>query len=148
MQEHEVIFEAYLEKKGLKLTQPRRLILNTVFDLHEHFDIEQLYDIIHKISSEVSRATVYRIIPLLEEAGLIQKSIRSEARDKYEHIYGHPKHAHWVCKACGSLLETDMQDLLKLLQSKAKTHNFRIDEVNLTLNGLCWKCSNNENESQ
>lgn len=147
MQEHEVIFEAFLERKGLKLTQPRKLILNTIFDLHEHFDIEQLYDIIHKISSEVSRATVYRIIPLLMEAGLIQKSIRSEARDKYEHIFGHPRHAHWICKSCGSLIETDMQDVLKLVQSKAKTQNFSIDVINLEVKGLCWKCQNNENES-
>lgn len=147
MQEHEVIFEAFLEKKGLKLTQPRKLILNTIFDLHEHFDIEQLYDIIHKISSEVSRATVYRIIPLLVEAGLIQKSIRSDARDKYEHIFGHPKHAHWICKDCGMLLETDMQDILKLVQAKAKTQNFRISDTNLEVKGICWKCQNNENES-
>lgn len=148
MQEHEVVFEAYLEKKGLKLTQPRKLILNTVFDLHEHFDVEQLYDIIHKISKDVSRATVYRIIPLLVEAGLIQKSIRVEAREKYEHIFGHPRHAHWVCKKCGNLLETDMQDILKLVQSKAKAQQYRITDVNLEIKGLCWKCQNNEIESQ
>ena len=148
MQEHEVIFEAYLAKKGLKLTQPRRLILNTVFDIHEHFDIERLYDIIHKISSDVSRATVYRLIPLLVEAGLIQKSVRSDSRDKYEHILGHPKHAHWICRKCSSLQETDMQKVLDDLQKQANTMKFKLDEVSITLSGLCWKCNTSENESQ
>jgi len=148
MQEHEIIFEAYLEKKELKFTKSRRLILDTVFNLHQHFDVEQLYDLIHKVSKDVSRATVYRTIPLLVEAGLIQNSVRSESRDKYEHIYGHPKHAHWVCKNCGAVIETDIQNMQKLLQDKAKTQNFRIDQMNLTVYGLCWKCQNNANESQ
>lgn len=148
MQEHEVIFEAFLVKQGLKFTKTRKLILDTVFNLHEHFDVEQLYDIIHKVSRDVSRATVYRTIPLLVEAGLIQSSVRSDSRDKYEHIYGHPRHSHWVCKNCGLVIETDIQDLMKMMQSKATTQNFRIDEVNLTVYGLCWKCRNNANESQ
>ncbi len=148
MQEHEIIFEAFLEKQGLKYTKARKLILEIVFKLHEHFDVEYLYDLIHQVSKDVSRATVYRTIPLMVEAGLIQRSVRSESRDKYEHIYGHPRHSHWVCKNCGLVIETDIQDLMKLVQSEAKTQNFQIDEVNLTVRGICWKCRNNANESQ
>lgn len=148
MQEHENIFEAFLAERGLKFTQPRRLILDTIFGLHEHFDIEQLYDLIHRVSREVSRATVYRTIPLLVEAGLIQRSVRSESRDTYEHTWGHPRHAHWVCKVCGAVTETDMQDILKLLHSKAKAQNFRPEEISLVVNGICWKCQNAANESQ
>jgi Fur family ferric uptake transcriptional regulator len=148
MQKHETIFEAFLAERGLKFTQPRRLILETVFGLHEHFDIEQLYDLIRRVSKEVSRATVYRTIPLLVEAGLIQRSVRSESRDTYEHIWGHPRHAHWVCKACGAVLETEMQDVVKLIQAKAKAQNFRLSEISLVAEGLCWKCQQVANESQ
>ena len=148
MQEHEVRFEAFLNQKELKFTQPRRLILDTVFSLHEHFDAEQLYDLIHQVSKAVSRATVYRTIPLLVEAGLIQRSVRSESRDKFEHILGHPQHAHWVCRTCGAVMETDMHDIMKLIHNKAKVQNFRLDDVNLVLNGICWKCQHSENESQ
>jgi len=148
MAEHERIFEAFLINKGLKFTRPRRLILSTVFGLHEHFDVEQLYDIIHKVSRDVSRATVYRSIPLLVEAGLIQRSVRSETRDKFEHIFGHPRHAHWVCHNCGAVMETNIQDVVKLLKSKAEVQNFMISDINLTINGLCWKCQNAANESQ
>ena len=141
MQEHEVIFESFLERKGLKLTQPRKLILNTVFNLHEHFDIEQLYDIIHKDHSEVSRATVYRLIPLLVESGLIQKSVRGDTRDKYEHIFGHTRHAHWVCKECGTVIETVIQRLMKLLQYQAKEMRFSITDTSLELRGVCSNCN-------
>ncbi len=148
MQEHENIFEAFLAEKGLKFTLPRKLILDTVFGLHEHFDAEQLYDLIHRVSKEVSRATVYRTLPLLVEAGLIQRSVRSESRDTFEHIWGHPRHAHWVCKVCGSVHETDMQDAVRILQAKARAQNFSLTEINLTLTGICWKCQNHATESQ
>jgi Fur family transcriptional regulator, ferric uptake regulator len=148
MQNHEHMFEAFLVKKELKFTLPRKLILSTVFALHEHFDAEQLYDEVRKASRNVSRATVYRTIPLLVEAGLIQKSVRNEARDTYEHIYGHPRHAHWVCRECGGVLETDMQEICKQLQKRAAVQNFEIAEISLEIKGLCWKCRNNANESQ
>jgi len=148
MQEHERIFEDFLLKKKLKFTHPRRLILDTVFGLHEHFEVEKLYDIIHKVSRDVSRATVYRTIPLLVDAGLIQRSVREENRDTYEHIFGHPKHLHWVCSGCGAVLETDLHDILKPLQNKAKVQNFLISDINLTISGLCWKCQSDDNESQ
>jgi len=148
MQEHEARFEAFLAKKGLKFTQGRRLILEMVFNLHEHFDVEQMYDRIRKLSRDVSRATVYRTIPLLVEAGLIQRSVRGETRDTYEHIFGHPKHAHWVCTKCGILVETNMRELTRILQNSAKTQNFSISDISLEIKGHCWKCKIKENESQ
>jgi Fur family ferric uptake transcriptional regulator len=148
MHDYETRFAAFLESKHLRLTKARELILNTVFGLHEHFDAEQLYDLIHQVSKDVSRATVYRTIPLLAEAGLIQKSVRSESRDKFEHIFGHPRHAHWVCKNCGAVIETGMQEVLDLLQLKAQSQNFRIGEVSVEVKGLCFKCQTDENESQ
>ncbi|MDZ4121778.1 MAG: transcriptional repressor, partial [Candidatus Cloacimonadaceae bacterium] len=112
MQDHELIFSEFLSRKGLKLTATRKLILEIVFALHEHFDAEGLYDRIRLISKDVSRATVYRTLPLLLESGLIQHSMRSQARDMFEHIFGHPRHIHWVCSACGAVQETDLEQVL------------------------------------
>jgi Fur family transcriptional regulator, ferric uptake regulator len=141
------IFASFLDRKKLKFTRPRRLILDTVFGLHGHFDIEYLYDLIHQVSKDVSRATVYRTIPLLLEAGLVQRSLRSEARDKFEHIYGHPRHAHWICRNCGAVLETGLQEFTTLVNDKARSQNFSPENVGLEITGLCWKCKNSENES-
>ena len=148
MSDHASIFEAFLQRKHLKLTQPRRLILDTVFGLHEHFDTESLYALIRQISKDVSRATVYRTLPLLEEAGLIRRSVRAESREMFEHIYGHPRHAHWVCKICGAVTETAMQEVSKLVKKAAQATGFLADDVHLVVYGICWKCQQNENESQ
>ena len=148
MQEHEKVFQNYLATKGLKLTRSRQLILNTVFEMHEHFDVEALYDRIRNITLEISRATVYRCIPLLKESGLIQQSMRNSSRDSFEHILGHPRHIHWICSKCGTVVETDYEELAAVLNRNAKRLKFAICEPKLNVYGVCWKCHSSENENQ
>lgn len=146
MQEYESRFKTFLKEKGLKLTQSRYSVLEAAFRLHEHFDAETLYS--HIKQSNVSLATVYRTLPLLLEAGLIQQAVRSEGRDRFEHILGHPRHVHWICEKCKSVVETDLATLLPALQREAGDIKFDIDSITLNVSGLCWKCRNYENESQ
>lgn len=148
MTEHESLFKGYLESKGLKLTSPRKHILDAVFAIHEHFNAEELYDRIKSITQGISLATVYRTLPLLMEAGLVQHAVRSQGRERYEHIYGHPKHIHWLCRKCGSLIETDLQAISPLIGKLASSLNFQEESIELSIKGLCWKCQSAENENQ
>jgi len=148
MADHATIFRDYLEKKGLKLTSPRKKILEAVFAIHEHFNAEELYGRIKSHSQGISLATVYRTLPLLLEAGLVQHALRSAGRERYEHIYGHPKHIHWLCRSCGSLVETDLQSVDPLIAELAKSLNFKEEDIELSIRGLCWKCASTENENQ
>jgi len=148
MQEHELIFKQFLEKKGLKLTSPRRHILETVFAIHEHFNAEELYARIKAVTAGISLATVYRTIPLLMEAGLVQHALRDEGRERFEHIFGHPKHIHWLCSKCGTLLETNLSTLTEAIAKQAKGLQFKTEEIELSIRGLCWKCQDIENENQ
>jgi Fur family transcriptional regulator, ferric uptake regulator len=146
MQEHEAQFRDYLQKQGLRLTRSRALILNTAFAVHEHFDAETLHDLVK--SDKVSLATVYRTLPLLVGAGLIQLAVHSEGRDRFEHILGHPQHVHWLCENCKAVIESDLSALLPAIKNEAKALKFDIDQISLSIKGLCWKCRRNENESQ
>lgn len=146
MDDQVAVFEQFLLRKGLKLTTPRREILDAVFSLHEHFDAEQLHASLKDLKRRISLATIYRTLPLLAEAGLIQHSLRSSSRDVFEHIYGHPRHIHWICSRCGWVQETPLDRLNKSLQQEASNLKFRLDEVNIQVRGLCWKCRENENQ--
>jgi len=148
MTEHHQLFKEYLERKGLKLTVPRKHILEAVFAIHEHFNAEELYDRIKSITQGISLATVYRTLPLLMEAGLVQHAVRSAGRERYEHIYGHPKHIHWLCRKCGNLMESDLQTVQPLLGKLARSLNFKEEDIELSIRGLCWKCLSTENENQ
>ncbi len=146
MTEHEIEFKDFLQKRRLRLTRSRALILSASFALHEHFDAEQLHDLLKDQS--VSLATVYRTLPLLVEAGLVQHAVRSDGRDRYEHILGHPQHVHWLCEKCKAVIETDMSAILPTIQKEAKALNFDTDHITLNISGLCWRCRKDENESQ
>lgn len=148
MKDYEHRFTEFLISRGLRYTETRRLILNTVFSLHEHFDAEQLYDRMRIMNADVSLATIYRTLPLLLESGLIQHSLRLDARDKFEHIFGHPQHLHWICRKCGAVVETSLEQILPHIRKVASDQHFLLEDYQLNLKGLCWKCQNNENETQ
>ena len=137
-----IVFEKYLVSKGLKLTKPRKIILDTVFATHEHFNVDGLYDQIRKKHKDVSRATIYRTIPLFIESGLIKQSLRCLAKDHYEHIYGHGRHLHLICEKCGKIIEVESKEAESILNKLAKKHNFNIKEFNIGAKGLCKKCRN------
>ncbi len=140
MRNENLVFEKYLVSKGLKLTKPRKIILDTVFATHEHFNVDGLYDQIRKKNKDVSRATIYRTIPLLVEAGLIKRSLRCLAKDHYEHTYGHDRHLHFICEKCGKIIEVESKETESILNKLAKIHNFKIKEFNIVAKGICQKC--------
>lgn len=148
MKDYELIFKEFLDKKGLKYTAPRRVILDTVFALHEHFNAEELYASIKNLRQGISLATVYRTIPLMLEAGLVQHALRSSGRERFEHIFGHPKHIHWLCKGCGAIMESDLQSLFPAVAEQATALRFKLEEIELSIKGLCWKCTALANENQ
>ena len=135
-----LVFEKYLVSKGLKLTRPRKIILDTVFATHEHFNVDELYDQIKKKHKDVSRATIYRTIPLLIESSLIKQSLRCLAKDHYEHTYGHNRHFHLICEKCGKIIEVESKEAENILNKLAKKHNFDIKEFNVGAKGLCKRC--------
>ncbi|MDD4667480.1 MAG: Fur family transcriptional regulator [Candidatus Cloacimonetes bacterium] len=146
MPDHNTRFKDFLELRGLKLTRSRKLILDAAFELHEHFDAEKLHSSLKGLN--VSLATVYRTLPLLLDAGLIQLAMRSEGRDRFEHILGHPRHVHWICENCKQVFETNLDELVPRIEVAAKAQKFEINHINISISGLCWKCRINANESQ
>lgn len=141
MEEHEIIFENYLKNQGLLLTSQRKLIMDCVFNIHEHFDAESLMKKIQVMDKDVSRATVYRTIPLLINAGLIKQSEKIEDKECYEHILGHPRHLHIICNICHKILEVDeSNELSQLFSFIAQENEVDMQDYKLTIKGICNEC--------
>jgi len=147
MQKELKIWHAFLQKKGLKLTRPREIILQEVFRTHEHFNVDELYDQIRQKHDNVSRATVYRTIPLLIEADLIKNTLRCSAKDHYEHIYGHARHLHLLCNKCGAIIEAEISEIEQKLFEIAAQENFKIEDFNVGARGICAACTQKDKQS-
>jgi len=66
-------FKVFLSKCGLRVTNQRMAIFEASFDFEEHFTAEDLLDKARSIDSSVSRATVYRSLPIMTESGLLRE---------------------------------------------------------------------------
>ncbi len=133
-------FKDYIVSKGLKFTPERKAILSQVFACHRHFDTEMLYEKLRQREGNISRATIYRTLPLLVESGLIKETLRSEEKINYEHIYGHEHHDHMLCIKCGKVIEFRDDRMEKLQYALCKKYGFKPQEYRLGIRGYCKKC--------
>ncbi|MCA9062444.1 MAG: transcriptional repressor [Planctomycetaceae bacterium] len=137
-------FREFLATRGKRLTQEREAIVQEIFADHEHFDSDQIVARLSRPRREggrVSRATIYRTISALEEAGLIRKVARTNDREVYEHDYGYPQHDHFICEKCQQLVEFQNDQISSILESIAADHSFRMTGHRLEVYGICAECA-------
>ena len=105
-------FMDFLAKKSLRLTAQRRAIIDTVFSTSQHFTADQLLAWSRRRDNSVSRATVYRTLPLLTESGLVREMDFGKDYRFYDPNYAeHPRHNHIICQDCQKIIEFDSDKL-------------------------------------
>jgi Fur family ferric uptake transcriptional regulator len=133
-------FREFLEIRGEKLTATRRVLVRHVFHSHKHFDADELVRDLHDAGHAVSRATVYRTLRLLVEAGLLRE-LRLTNRNAFEHDYGYPAHDHLHCTSCHRIVEFRNDEILKLRDAVSREHGFRPTGHRFLIEGVCSACS-------
>ena len=132
-------FREFLEIRGEKLTEPRRVLIRHIFATHKHFDADELVNELQNAGSRVSRATVYRTLRLLVDAGLLRE-LRLTNRSAYEHDYGYPSHDHLHCTECNKVVEFRNDEIRKLREQVSLEHGFRAVGHRFIVTGLCPTC--------
>jgi Fur family ferric uptake transcriptional regulator len=96
----------YLEAKGFRKTTQRDAIIEAAFGTNEHYTAEDLLLMAKKVDPSVSRATVYRTLPLLVESGVLREMDFGRDHKFYDPNYiDHPNHNHLICLDCGKIVE-------------------------------------------
>jgi len=134
-------FRAYIKAQGLRKTPERETIIEEIFSIHDHFDVDELFLRLRNKRKRVSKASLYRTIPLLIESGLIKEVYFEDGHLHYEHIYGHKDHSHLRCNRCGRIIEFDDDEIVTLQKRIGGKYNFAVTAHRFELIGYCPQCA-------
>ncbi|MCY3998967.1 MAG: transcriptional repressor [Flavobacteriaceae bacterium] len=99
------VFVDYLKEKKLRRTPERFNVLNEIYSLDSHFEVERLHKILDSKSYNISVATVYNTIDLLLECGLIRRHQFGSNQNYYEKSYFNKQHDHVILTDSGEIKE-------------------------------------------
>lgn len=135
-------FREYLASRPRpqRFTEQQRDLVGYIFQQHNHFDADQLIDDLKRAGLRVSRATVYRTLNKLVDAGLLRR-LELGPRMFYEHDYGYPQHEHLVCQSCGKMIEFQDSTLEAVIRDVCRAHNFQSIGHTFVIRGTCSDCN-------
>jgi Fur family ferric uptake transcriptional regulator len=140
LSEEQEVFLKHIQKKGLKRTSQRELILDVFLRTEQHLSNEDLYQLVKKEDPTVGQTTVYRTLKILTDAGLAREVRFGDGRTHYEHNYKHQHHDHMICSECGKIIEFFSAELEAIQDQMAAKHDFEITQHLLRMIGVCSEC--------
>src|SRR5437660_4263048 len=135
-------FREYLSSRPRpqRYTEQQRDLVRYIFSQHNHFDADQLIDRVKRENFQASRATVYRTLNKLVDAGMLRR-LDVGSRTFYEHDYGYPQHEHLYCSQCNEMIEFQHAAIEAIIEDICRQHGFRSSGHSLIVRGLCASCN-------
>ncbi len=134
-------FEHYLKKVGLRLTPGRKRVFETAMSSHGHFAAEEVAKTCRHKGIRVSRATVYRSLHEMLEAGVVRETAFGEKHHHFEHLYDERPHHHARCVRCSKMIEFPDMKEDNVYVPYLKNQGFQILGHEMHFYGLCKECS-------
>jgi Fur family ferric uptake transcriptional regulator len=128
----------FLQKKGLRKTAQRDAIIAAAFGTTEHYTAEDLLAMARKVEPSVSRATVYRTLPLLVDSGMLKEMDFGKDYKFYDPNYvDHPNHNHLICVDCSRIVEFDDVHIDTLESCISKRLGFSAKKKTIRIEATC-----------
>jgi Fur family transcriptional regulator, ferric uptake regulator len=131
-----------INKKNLRKTEPRRVILEEIKSLTSHPTADEIYDLVRKRIPRVSLGTIYRNLEILSSEGLIQKLDIGGTQRRFDGCTNN--HYHFRCMSCGQVVDLTTKPLKEIESTISKLSPCEIHGHRLELIGLCMSCNPNQ----
>ncbi len=131
-------FAALCRAEGLPLTVQRRAILRAVLERDDHPTADQVHERVREQLPGLSRTTVYRVLEMLVEMGLVRRLHHPGASTRYDGKTH--RHHHLVCLRCHAVVDVDEPAIDELNLMLSKKHGFEIQDYSVHFSGLCAAC--------
>ena len=117
--------ERLCREKGLRITAPRRVIVDVLAASSDHPDVVELHRRATAIDPKIALATVYRTMKLFEENGIAARHSFGDGRGRFE-TADHAHHDHLIDVDSGKVIEFHSEAIEKLQEEVARRHGFEI----------------------
>lgn len=134
--------QTVVRARGLKSSGVRDAIARAALQCEGHFTAEELLAVLRaQGAKDTHPATVYRVLPLLVDAGLIQESLLSAGQGhRYERAFEREHHDHIICTSCGAVVEFEFEAFEVLQRDISERLGFRLTGHVHELFGICKSC--------
>lgn len=142
-------FIKYLKHNAHRITNERFLILDAALNMTGHFDADELYLKMKNDYINVSRATVYKTLELMNECHILSKHNFKGDRTRYETKIGRNPHYHIICVTCKKIIEFEYPGIEKIQKRICKEHDLELVDHTLQVFAKCdnpKKCKNNSKQ--
>ena len=129
-----------LRPPGGKRSTKRDRILAVFLRQEGHLSADDLVERVHREDAGIGRATVYRTLQWMVDAGIARKVDFGEGRSRFEPSYRHPRHFHLVCTRCHRSSEFLSSDVESLMDEIAAARNFAPTQALVQVHGVCDEC--------
>lgn len=127
--------EDLCQKKGLRMTDQRRIIAKVLSKAQDHPDVEEVYKRASDVDQHISIATVYRTVRLFEEAGILERHDFRDGRSRYEPV-SDEHHDHLINIETGEVVEFHLEEIEQLQKDIAAKLGFRLIDHRMELYGV------------
>lgn len=133
--EAQAIYAEWLKRKGMFYTKERALLVDFIMDQTGHFSADELLFELQKKQAKISRATVYRSLNQMVDAGILTESDFGHGHTHYEIALGERPHVHFIFTDTGEVKEIHSQKMEDLLSDIAKKEGFVIKRFKIQIFG-------------
>jgi Fur family ferric uptake transcriptional regulator len=127
-------------KLGANRSAKRDRILDVFLQQEGHVSADELFAAVRRQHPQVGRATVYRALQRMVDAGVAHKMDFGDGRARYDASPGRPRHFHLVCTKCRSSSEFLSPDIAARLEEIAAARGFTQAHAIVQVHGLCERC--------
>ena len=127
----------HLRARGLRLTEPRRLILEAVRATDAHPSAFAVYRKVRRRLPRVSLATVYRNLRQLAAEGFVRERAGADGLRFDGNV---ERHDHFTCLACGRVFDVPPASAPRTRRRVAAGTGFEVLDHRVEFYGRCVAC--------
>jgi Fur family peroxide stress response transcriptional regulator len=131
--------QARMRRKGLRLTDQRRAILEALLQAEHHPTAEWIYGQVKNDLPGLSLGSVYRNLRVLVDQGLVKENKYQDGVTRY--CTNLEPHHHLFCTECGRVEDVEVDIDGNLRNTLEQEHNFVIRSMYIEFRGVCSECA-------